>query len=97
MELRELDHSPNIEVIVDPEDIDYDEGSIETRRGNKQADMVAKTLENWAIRDVGDRPHKLFLHFFESPTEILGDLLGLDVHAPEMGREHDVEIVEVGL
>jgi ferredoxin--NADP+ reductase len=73
MELRELDHSPNIEVIVDPEDIDYDEGSIETRRGNKQADMVAKTLENWAIRDAGDRPHKLFLHFFESPAEILGE------------------------
>ncbi|MGW7270744.1 FAD-dependent oxidoreductase [Streptomyces sp. NPDC054864] len=73
MELRELDHSPNIEVIVDPEDIDYDDGSIATRRGNKQADMVAKTLENWAIRDIGERPHKLFLHFFESPTEILGD------------------------
>ncbi|CAM5409033.1 ferredoxin--NADP(+) reductase OS=Streptomyces alboniger OX=132473 GN=CP975_02250 PE=3 SV=1 [Streptomyces alboniger] len=69
LELRELDHSPNIEVIVDPEDIDYDEGSIETRRGNKQADMVAKTLEKWAIRDVGDRPHKLFLHFFESPSD----------------------------
>jgi ferredoxin/flavodoxin---NADP+ reductase len=73
MELRELDHSPNIEVIVDPEDIDYDEGSIATRRANKQADMVAKTLENWAIRDVGDRPHKLFLHFFESPTEVVGE------------------------
>ncbi|NBM19183.1 FAD-dependent oxidoreductase [Streptomyces sp. GC420] len=73
MELRELDHSPTIEVIVDPEDIDYDEGSIATRRSNKQADMVAKTLENWAIRDAGDRPHKLFLHFFESPAEILGE------------------------
>ncbi|MFF3324361.1 FAD-dependent oxidoreductase [Streptomyces sp. NPDC002889] len=73
MELRELDHSPNIEVIVDPEDIDYDEGSIETRRSNKQADMVAKTLENWAIRDTGNRPHKLFLHFFESPTEVVGE------------------------
>lgn len=35
--------------------------------------MVAQTLENWAIRDVGDRPHKLFLHFFESPVEILGE------------------------
>ncbi|MDJ0343483.1 FAD-dependent oxidoreductase [Streptomyces sp. H10-C2] len=73
MELRELDHSPNIEVIVNPEDIDYDDGSIATRRANKQAHMVASTLENWAIRDAGDRPHKLFLHFFESPTEILGE------------------------
>lgn len=73
MELRELDHSPNIEVIVNPEDIDYDEGSIATRRENKQANMVASTLENWAIRDVGDRPHKLFLHFFESPVEVVGE------------------------
>ncbi|MGW7366545.1 FAD-dependent oxidoreductase [Streptomyces sp. NPDC054841] len=73
MELRELDHSPSIEVIVNPEDIDYDEGSIATRRANKQAHMVAQTLENWAIRDIGDRPHKLFLHFFESPTEVVGE------------------------
>ncbi|MFI9582191.1 FAD-dependent oxidoreductase [Streptomyces sp. NPDC052236] len=73
MELRELDHSPNIEVIVNPEDIDYDDGSIAARRANKQANMVASTLENWAIRDVGDRPHKLFLHFFESPTEVVGE------------------------
>ena len=50
MELRELDHSPTIEVIVNPEDIDYDDGSIAERRKNKQTDMVAKTLENWAIQ-----------------------------------------------
>ncbi|MFI5781032.1 FAD-dependent oxidoreductase [Nocardia sp. NPDC051570] len=72
LELRELDHSPNIEVIVDPQDIDYDEGSEAARRHSKQVDMVCNTLEQWAIRDVGDRPHKLFLHFFESPAEVLG-------------------------
>ncbi|MFC8915705.1 FAD-dependent oxidoreductase [Streptomyces sp. NPDC057116] len=87
MELRELDHSPNIEVIVNPEDIDYDEGSIESRRSNKQVDMVAKTLENWAIRDVGDRPHKLFLHFFESPAEVVGEdgkVVGLRTERTEL-------------
>ena len=87
MELRELDHSPNIEVIVDPEDIDYDEGSIATRRGNKQADMVASTLENWAIRDAGDRPHRLYLHFFESPVEVLGEdgrVVGLRTERTEL-------------
>lgn len=72
LELRELDHSPNVEVIVDPEDIDYDEGSESARRNSKQVDMVANTLEQWAIRDQGDRPHRLYLHFFESPCEILG-------------------------
>jgi ferredoxin--NADP+ reductase len=73
LELRELDHSPNIEVIVDPSDIDYDEGSEAARRHSKQVDMVCNTLEQWAIRDVGDRPHKLFLHFFESPAELIGE------------------------
>ncbi len=73
LELRELDHSPTIEVIVNPEDIDYDEGSEAARRNSKQVDMVANTLEQWAIRDHGDRPHKLFLHFFESPSEVLGE------------------------
>ncbi|MDV7240668.1 MULTISPECIES: FAD-dependent oxidoreductase [Rhodococcus] len=73
LELRELDHSPTIEVIVDPEDIDYDEGSEQARRNSKQVDMVANTLQDWAIRDVGNRPHRLYLHFFESPTEVLGE------------------------
>ncbi|MEV6396701.1 FAD-dependent oxidoreductase [Streptomyces sp. NPDC051907] len=94
MELRELDHSPNIEVIVNPEDIDYDEGSIATRRSNKQVDMVAKTLENWAIRDVGDRPHKLFLHFFESPTEVLGEdgkVVGLRTERTELDGTGNVK------
>ncbi|MFF8279219.1 FAD-dependent oxidoreductase [Streptomyces lateritius] len=94
MELRELDHSPNIEVIVNPEDIDYDEGSIAERRKNKQTDMVAKTLENWAIRDVGDRPHKLFLHFFESPAEILGEdgkVVGLRTERTELDGTGNVK------
>ncbi|GGF21052.1 FAD-dependent oxidoreductase [Williamsia phyllosphaerae] len=72
LELKELDHSPTIEVIVDPEDIDYDEGSAVARRGSKITDQVATIIENYAIREPGDRPHKLFLHFFESPVEILG-------------------------
>ncbi|MGU3584966.1 FAD-dependent oxidoreductase [Rhodococcus sp. C26F] len=87
LELRELDHSPTIEVIVDPEDIDYDEGSEQARRNSKQVDMVANTLQDWAIRDVGSRPHKLFLHFFESPHEILGEdgkVVGLRTERTEL-------------
>ncbi|RVW01681.1 FAD-dependent oxidoreductase [Rhodococcus spongiicola] len=87
LELRELDHSPNIEVIVDPEDIDYDEGSEAARRASKQVDMVANTLQDWAIRDQGNRPHKLFLHFFESPHEIVGEdgkVVGLRTERTEL-------------
>ncbi|NUS44415.1 MAG: FAD-dependent oxidoreductase [Mycobacteriaceae bacterium] len=72
VELRELDHCETIEVIVDPEDIEYDAASEAARRNSKIVDMVANTIQDWAIRDPGNRPHKLFLHFFENPHEILG-------------------------
>ncbi|WP_395296722.1 FAD-dependent oxidoreductase [Kitasatospora hibisci] len=87
MELRELDHSPTIEVVVSPEDIEYDAGSIAERRAAKHVDMVAATLENWAIRDVGDRPHRIHLHFFESPVEVLGEdgrVVGLRTERTEL-------------
>lgn len=73
MELKELDHSPTIEVVVNPEDIDYDEASIEARHASKSQDLVCQTLENYAMRDPKGAPHKLFIHLFESPVEILGE------------------------
>ncbi|SEP51925.1 ferredoxin--NADP+ reductase [Amycolatopsis saalfeldensis] len=73
LELRELDHSPNVEVIVHPEDIEFDEGSVAALRASKQVDMVVKTLQEWAIRDEGTRPKRLHLHFFHSPAEVLGE------------------------
>ena len=94
MELRELDHSPTIEVIVDPEDIDYDEGSIATRRNYKQADMVANTWRTGRSATLGDRPHKLFLHFFESPVEILGEdgkVVGLRTERTELDGTGNVK------
>ena len=73
LELRELDHSPNVEVIVAPEDIEYDDGSVAAINSDNQTKMVVRELERYALRDVGDRRRKLFLHFFESPVEIYGD------------------------
>ncbi|RNE49922.1 FAD-dependent oxidoreductase [Corynebacterium alimapuense] len=72
LELKELDHSANVEVIVDPEDIDYDAASEQSRRDSKSVDLVCQTLENYAIREPKGAQHKLYLHFFESPVEILG-------------------------
>jgi ferredoxin--NADP+ reductase len=77
LELRELDHSPNVEVIVPPEDIEYDEGSTTAMNSDNQLRLVVRELERYALRTsehgVGERPRKLFLHFFESPVEIYGD------------------------
>jgi len=72
LELRELDHSPNVEVIVHPEGIDFCAASMAAIRSSKQVEMVVKTLQEWALRDVGDRPRRLHLHFLEAPVEVLG-------------------------
>lgn len=72
LELKELDHSPTIEVVVNPEDIDYDEASFEARRQSKGQDLVCSTLEGYALREPKGAPHKLFIHLFESPVEVLG-------------------------
>ncbi|NKQ53340.1 FAD-dependent oxidoreductase [Amycolatopsis sp. K13G38] len=92
MELRELDHSPNVEVIVNPEDIEFDEGSVAALRASKQIDMVVKTLQEWAIRDQGDRPKRLHLHFFHSPAEILGGdrVTGLRTERTELTGDGNV-------
>jgi len=73
LELREVDHSPNVEVIVAPEDIEYDDGSVEAINSDNQTKMVVRELERYALREPGDRRRKLFLHFFESPVEVYGE------------------------
>lgn len=93
LELRELDHSPNVEVIVYPEDIEFDEGSIAALRASKQIDMVVKTLQEWAIRDQGDRPKRLHLHFLHSPCEIVGEdgkVTGLRTERTELTGDGNV-------
>ncbi|MDO5032114.1 FAD-dependent oxidoreductase [Corynebacterium sp.] len=73
LELKELDHSPTINVVVDPEDIDYDEASLKAREEAKSCDLVCQTLEGYAIREPKDAPHTLQIHLFEQPVEFIGE------------------------
>ncbi|MFC0314705.1 FAD-dependent oxidoreductase [Gordonia phosphorivorans] len=95
LELKELDHSPNIEVVVNPEDIEYDEGSAVARRASKITDQVATIIENYAIHEPKTGAiHKLFLHFFESPVEILGEdgkVVGLRTERTELDGTGNVK------
>jgi ferredoxin/flavodoxin---NADP+ reductase len=81
LELRELDHSPNVEVLVSPEDIEYDDGSVAAINSDNQTKLVVRELERYAMRTAehadsdtpaGPRPRKLWLHFFSSPVEVQG-------------------------
>ena len=73
LELRELAHSPNVEVIVHPEGFEVDDASMEHIGRNKQAKMVLDTLANWVGREPAGKPHRIHLHFLEQPVEVLGE------------------------
>jgi ferredoxin/flavodoxin---NADP+ reductase len=64
-------------VLVNPEDIEYDDGSVAAINSDNQTKLVVRELEKYAMRTAdkgeGERPRKLWLHFFESPVEIVGD------------------------
>lgn len=97
LELKELNHSDTIEVVVNPEDIDYDEASMEARRNSKITDQVCTILENYAVADPKDAPHKLYLHFFESPVEVKTDADGqVTALVTERNEYRDGKVVGTG-
>ncbi|GLH99424.1 FAD-dependent oxidoreductase [Phytohabitans aurantiacus] len=71
-ELRELDESPNVEVIVHPEGMEFDEASLATIRSRRSVKMCVDVLQNWVAREPRDRPRRLHLRFLQAPVEILG-------------------------
>ncbi|BAL87584.1 putative ferredoxin/ferredoxin-NADP reductase [Actinoplanes missouriensis 431] len=86
-ELRELDHSPNVEVIIHPEGIEFDEGSLEAMRQTRHVKMCVDILQNWAVRDPRDRPRRLHLYFLQAPVEVLGEdgkVVGLRTETQEL-------------
>ena len=86
-ELRELDGSDTIQVLVDPEDIDYDELSEQVRRSDKSVDLNCQVLEQYAMRAPDSSPHKIYIHFFEEPVEVLteGDaIVGIRTERQEL-------------
>lgn len=93
-ELRELDESPTIQVLVDPEDIDYDALSEEVRRADKSIDLNCQVLESYAMREPDDSPHKIYIHFFEEPVEVLteGDaIVGIRTERQELDGEGGIK------
>ncbi|UYM07052.1 FAD-dependent oxidoreductase [Solicola gregarius] len=92
MELRELGHSPNVDVIVHPEGFELDEGSMEAIRASKSVKLVVDRLQNYVASEPAGKPHRLHIHFCESPTEILGDscVTGLRTERTELTGDGNV-------
>ncbi|WP_234988119.1 FAD-dependent oxidoreductase [Demequina sp. NBRC 110056] len=73
LELRELGHVPDVDVIVYPEDYEFDEASIDAAENNKQTKQVVKTLTDWTLKEPSGASRRIHLHFLQSPHEVLGE------------------------
>ena len=73
LELRELGHIKDVDIIVYPEDYEFDEGSMEAIHSNNQIKQVTKTLTDFTMRDPVGAKRRLHLHFLHAPIEILGE------------------------
>ncbi len=72
LELRELSHSRGVDIVLYPEDFEFDEGSDEQIRTNNQTRTMVNTLTNWLVEEQDSgAPRRLHLHFLHSPVEIL--------------------------
>ncbi|MGS0686180.1 FAD-dependent oxidoreductase [Nakamurella sp. GG22] len=88
VELRELDHSPNVQVVVAAEGMEFDDASEAALAKSKSLRMVVDVLSDWAMRDPKPGPHRrIHLHFLENPVEILGSdgaVVGLRTERQEL-------------
>ena len=73
LELRELGHVPDVDVIVYPEDYDFDEGSMAAIDGHHQTKQVVKTLTDWTLKEPTGASRRIHLHFLQAPHEVLGE------------------------
>ncbi|MBG6083305.1 FAD-dependent oxidoreductase [Zhihengliuella flava] len=81
LELRELSHSKDVDLVLYPEDFEFDAASDEAIKTNNQVKTMVSTLTNWLVeqeeRDANPdhRPssRRLHLHFLHSPVEITGE------------------------
>ena len=75
LELRELGKQPDVDVLVDEEDFEYDEGSQAALAASNQQRQVVKALEGYAMAEPEDltASHRIHIHLFSAPHEVLTD------------------------
>ena len=103
LELRELGQVEDVDIIVYPEDYEFDQGSLEAIESSNQVKQVTKTLTDFAMREETGAKRRLHLHFLHAPVAILGEdrVTGLRTERQELdgtggvngtGNFHDWDI-----
>jgi ferredoxin--NADP+ reductase len=73
MELRELSHSPEVDVIVHPEGFEIDEASQAAISGNKSTRLVVDTLLKYVEAEPTGASRRIHIHLCQAPVEVLGN------------------------
>ncbi|MFC4371091.1 pyridine nucleotide-disulfide oxidoreductase, partial [Citricoccus nitrophenolicus] len=99
LELRELAHSKDVDLVLYPEDFEFDAASEEAATTNNQIKTMVGTLTNWLVeeQDTG-ASRRLHLHFLHQPVEILegegddaGKVAGLRMERMELDGTGNVK------
>ncbi|WP_343238200.1 FAD-dependent oxidoreductase [Streptomyces sp. SID13031] len=72
MELRELSHSPSVDVIVHPEGFEIDEASQRAINSNKGTRLMVDTLLKYLEAEPTGAEHRIHIHLCHAPVEVLG-------------------------
>ncbi|MFD3400194.1 FAD-dependent oxidoreductase [Kribbella sp. NPDC058693] len=72
MELRELSHSPSVDVIVHPEGFEIDDASQAAISSSKSTRLVVDTLLKHLDAEPTGAPHRIHIHLCQAPIEVLG-------------------------
>ncbi len=94
-ELRELGQIPDLDLLVDPLDLELDESSLAVVGRDKVAARNLVVLREWSERPRGSASRRLHLHFWTRPVRVLGrdrvtgvevERTGLDADGAVVGR-----------
>jgi ferredoxin--NADP+ reductase len=72
-ELRELGELPNVDMIVDPAELELDEASRLVAAQDPGARRNLEILQEWSQRPPAGRPRRVHVRFLLRPVEVLGD------------------------
>ena len=74
MELRELGHQHDVDVIVDPADLEPDQHIERMTKQFSQTRLVMETMREWSAVPAHERTgsRRVHLHFYQAPAAILG-------------------------
>jgi ferredoxin--NADP+ reductase len=89
MELRELGHQDDVDIVVDPADLEPDQHMERMAKQFSQTRLVLETMREWSSVPPQERTasRRVHLHFYRAPAAILGtdavEAISTEIMAPD--------------